>query len=96
MLHSLLSNAAHEGMTVPDSNAGAWDGFADLLWLGRRRPSGGQGRKLVRAALRVVPPRAMPVDPDRPPMAAGDRVSWGLLTGGTSLAGVAYEWELPQ
>ena len=66
----------------------SWDLIAGELGISRNAAIE-RGRRI---GARLPPPehRPEPEDPDRPPMAAGDPVSWGVITAGTCLAREPY------
>ena len=67
----------------------AWCDIAQELELGRYTVVE-RGRRL--GARRVLPPRVVVEDRDRPPQVAGHPDSWGLITAGTVLEGAAYPY----
>jgi len=71
----------------------SWDRIAAELGISRNAAIE-RGR---RVGARLPPPehKPEPEDPDRPPMAPGHWVSWGVITAGTCLADEPYVYQSP-
>jgi hypothetical protein len=83
VLDTRLCVLRHAGVT--------WDGIAEAMGLPRNTVLE-RGRKIGARRATLRPVFAVVESKDRPPLTPGHPESWGLITAGTVLEGVAYPY----